>query len=101
MRKVTQQAAQAFNQNINFKSGNTQVEVLPWWDGGTCTNLRLHCNIIACKFSSTGAFRVTNAGWQSNTTKERLNGLPGVSISQKAGVWYLNGNVWDGSLITV
>jgi hypothetical protein len=40
--------------------------------------------------------KITNAGWRSNTTKERLNGLPNVSIQQKKGDWYLNGEVWNG-----
>ena len=44
---------------------------------------------------------ITNAGWESNTTKERLNGLDGVSIQQKAGIWYLNGKEWEGELIDV
>jgi hypothetical protein len=40
---------------------------------------------------------ITAAGWKTNTTKERLNGLPGVNIYQKDFEWYLNGKVWDGS----
>ena len=39
---------------------------------------------------------ISNAGWQSNTTKERLNGLPNVGIYQKNWQWYLNGNEWNG-----
>jgi hypothetical protein len=42
---------------------------------------------------------ISNAGWFSKTTKERLNGLYGVSISQKAGEWYLNGIKWGGHWI--
>jgi len=44
---------------------------------------------------------ITNAGWQSNTTKERLNGLSGVSIYQKNFQWFLNGKPWNGDWITV
>jgi hypothetical protein len=44
---------------------------------------------------------ITNAGWFSLTTKERLNGLPDVSIRQSKKKWYLNGNEWDGSWIKV
>ena len=40
---------------------------------------------------------VTNAGWFSHTTKERLNGIPGVSVYQNKGKWYLNDNEWDGT----
>jgi hypothetical protein len=35
------------------------------------------------------------------TTKERLNGFNMVDIVQKDFEWYLNGELWDGSLIKV
>lgn len=44
---------------------------------------------------------ITNAGWATNTTKERLNGIPGVSISQRKGIWYLNGKEWGGKFIKI
>ena len=34
-------------------------------------------------------------------TKERLNGLHGVSITQKNFIWYLNGKKWNGNLIKI
>jgi len=40
---------------------------------------------------------VSNAGWASNTTKERLNGLPHVRVQQKNWNWFLNGVEWDGA----
>ena len=43
----------------------------------------------------------TNCGWFSNTTKERLNGLPNVNIYQKNFEWFLNGKKWDGNLIDI
>jgi len=50
----------------------------------------------------TGDIRITNAGWKSNVTKDRLNALPnGVSINQVRGEWFLNGNPWDGSWIKI
>jgi hypothetical protein len=44
---------------------------------------------------------ITNCGWESKTTKERLNGLPDVRINQFKKKWYLNGEVWDGEWIKV
>lgn len=85
MRKVTQQIVNAFVQGRKLKSGNTETDGNAIW---------LHGNKIAEKRD--GALYITNAGWASNTTKERLNGLPDVTINQKAGVWYLNGKEWDG-----
>ena len=51
--------------------------------------LRLHGHTIA-KSNAQGLF-VSNAGWTTNTTKERLNGIHGVSIHQSDFIWYLNG----------
>jgi hypothetical protein len=39
---------------------------------------------------------ISNAGWASNTTKERLNGLPNVRVQQKNWNWFLNGVEWNG-----
>lgn len=84
MRKVTKEAIESFIKDQPYKKSNTQV-----YPGAFRTYLSLHNNEIAYK--EDGRLFISNAGWFSNTTKERLNGLPGVSISQKAGVWYLNG----------
>lgn len=94
MRKVTQKAVKSFRNSENFKQGNTRVETF-----GNETRLYLHNNLIA-KRNSKGLF-ITNAGWQSNTTKERLNALPNVSIHQKNWEWYLNGKKWNGELTKV
>jgi hypothetical protein len=92
MRKVTSAAIAAFMNAERFSMGNTVVEVQP-----NVTILRLHGNAIAYRYNDEKrTLSVTNAGWASNTTKERLNGIPNVQVSQKKGVWYLNGQVWDG-----
>ena len=97
MRKITQQAVAAFNNAESFKSGNTKVIVKP-----NVTVLLLFNNEIAYRYNDPERIlSITNAGWESNTTKERLNGLDGVSIQQKAGIWYLNGKEWEGELIDV
>jgi len=94
MRAVTFNAVQSFRDNETKKFGNTRVIVK---DG--ITKLLLYDNLIAKK--ENGVLRVSNAGWQSNTTKERLNALHGVSINQSKGVWYLNGIEWDGDWIEI
>ena len=84
-----------------FKRGNTEVKTFKR-EGETkpyFSRLILHGNIIA-ELSHEG-LQITSAGWQSNTTKERLNGLPNVSIHQKDFQWYLNGELWDGEWINV
>lgn len=99
MRKITTQAINAFMMAKPFKMANTEVVVNENSSGGTITQLFLHDNLIA-ESSDTG-LKITNAGWQSNTTKERLNAIPGVCISQKKGKWYLNGVYWDGEWATI
>lgn len=96
MRKITTNSIEAFNRNENFKSSNTEVVT----DTHT-TFLKLHGNTIAIKNIDSKELKITNCGWETTTTKERLNGLEGVRINQKKGVWYLNGKAWNGNLITV
>ena len=95
MRTITQQAISHFNNATIFNTANTAVEVLP-----NVTILRLHGNAIAYRYNNPErTLSITNCGWFSQTTKERLNAIDGVSISQKAGKWFLNGQEWDGKLI--
>ena len=54
--------------------------------------LKLFNNPIA-KWEN-GKLYISSAGYQTATTKERLNGIPGVSVNQKQGMWYLNGKGW-------
>jgi len=34
-------------------------------------------------------------------TQKTVNALPNVSICQKKGVWYLNGNEWGGEWVKI
>lgn len=90
MKKVTREIVSAFMQGKAQKLSNSET------DG---TALFLFGNKIAEKRSD--GLYVSNAGWQSKTTKERLNGLPNVSIQQKKGIWHLNGEMWAGNWIKV
>ncbi len=89
-RKITKTAASAFRWKENFKKANMEVKRGLLGE----TFLYLHGNLIA--HNTNGELWVSNAGWQSNTTKERLNGLDGVSVCQQKGKWYLNGKEWNG-----
>lgn len=90
MRKVTQFVVGAFLRREKARMGNSAT------DGIT---LSLHGNDIATHVD--GGIMIDSCGWKSNTTKERLNAIPGVSISQKKGEWYLNGVQWDGKVMFV
>ncbi len=96
MRKITQNSVNAFLNDQSYREGNTKVS-----PSNGKNYLYLHNNIIAVKDKETEKISITNAGWQTNTTKERLNGLPNVSIKQIKGQWYLNGQLWNGDLITI
>ncbi len=97
MKKITREAVNAFNNSVKFKKRNMEVEVLP-----NVTIMKLHGNSIAYRYNDAErTLSITNCGWQSNTTKERLNAIEGVHIYQKNYVWYLNGNEWDGKLIDI
>ena len=95
MRKITADAVRAFRNRQPFKRGNTLVKV---FDNSVV--LCLHGNMIA-ELATDGALYISDGGWQSNTTKERLNGFPTVNIHQKDFRWFLNGVEWDGSKIKV
>jgi hypothetical protein len=99
-RKITTQASHAFMSAKEFRLDNTTVTIEPVQFAmfeEKMVVLRLHGNKIAQRIVGSNEIEVSNAGWQSNTTKERLNGLPGVSVVQRKGVWFLNGKEWDGS----
>jgi hypothetical protein len=91
MRKITKEAVSAFLERKPFRKSNMSVEEI----GGEW-RLKLHGNSIA-NIDEIGVLSISNAGWASNTTKERLNGIPGVRIHQKNWTWYLNGVEWDGN----
>ena len=97
MRKITEESTKAFLNAEPFKKANMEVKVEP-----NVTILLLYGNAIAYKYNDPKqTLSITNCGWESNTTKERLNALPNVSIQQKNFEWYLNGEKWDGKLIDV
>lgn len=95
MRKITEQAVAAFLAGRKFYSGNTEVRV----EGETAW-LLLHGNRIAMRGPGL-LLKISDAGWPTSTTKERLNGLPGVRVHHSKRVMYLNGVEWDGSWTAV
>ena len=95
MRKITEQAIDAFMNHRRFKKKNTEV-----YKGEFTTLLILFGNTIAIKYDD-GSIEITTCGWNSATTRERLNGIPGVHIQSVKGELYLNRNKWDGKLIKI
>ena len=73
MRQVTRDASRAFINGTPFKRGNTQVVVR---DNGNVA-LLLHGNLIAVREQGRplGETVLSLCGWNTPTTRERLNGL--------------------------
>jgi len=89
MRKIETQMCQAIQSNKNWKSGNTEVVT-----NETTSNVYLHGNLIATVTDTD--MTIFDGGWQSNTTKSRLNALcdefciSGERVFQKNFQWYVN-----------
>ena len=85
---------EAIKQDKDWKSGNTKV-VNFFNDGDKCvvTSVFLHDNLIA-EITDTDMM-IFDGGWQSNTTKSRLNALcdefciGGEGVFQKNFLWYV------------
>lgn len=90
MRRITAEITRAFEGRYELRIDNSYTD-------GNC--LWLFENKIAERRD--GNLWITDAGWDGLTTKERLNGLSGVSISIRRGVWFLNGREWDGRWVNV
>jgi hypothetical protein len=86
MRQITSEIIEAFQSGTPLRKSNS------FTDGKA---LYLFDNLIA-EHRAEGLY-ITNAGWFSKTTKDRLNGLRGVDIRVSKGKWFLNGNEWDGT----
>jgi hypothetical protein len=101
MRQITKQAVNKFNNNESFNKDNTRVIfsdlIAP------TTKLFLHDNLIAYKKYS--SLIISNCGWFSNTTKERLNGLLDSigfdKIYQKNFEWFLADKKWNGNPVKI
>ena len=97
MRKISQEARDAFYGGYKLSKQNMMVN-----DFG----MFLHSNKIA-EFESLNKndgnknINITLAGWNTNTTRERLNALDGVKVSTKQGQAYLNGEKWNGEWVTI
>ena len=88
MRKIERQMNAAITNKVDWKSGNTEVEFI---DG--VSFVFLHGNKIA--EVGDNFLRLFDGGWQTTTTKSRLNailsehGIAGEGVFQKSYQWFL------------
>lgn len=89
MRKIEQQMIQAIKDNKAWRSGNTEVTL----GNDGVSYVFLHGNLIA-EVDDT-SITVYDGGWQSNTTKSRLNAIcdafcvSGEGVFQKNFDWFI------------
>ena len=90
MRKIETLMNAAISNNQNWQSGNTSVH---FNEESGVSVVRLHGNKIA--EVSDNDMTIFDGGWQTNTTKSRLNALctefciAGEGVFQKDFVWYV------------
>lgn len=91
-RKVTKKAVYLLFATTGVGAfGNTRI----WVGESGLRYMSLHRNNIAHFDHALGSLHICTAGWNTVTTRERLNGLPGVRVHVAKGQTYLNGVVWD------
>ena len=95
MRKIESNMNAAIKANKNWSNANTQVTT-----EGDVSQVRLHGNLIA--EIGDNFIRLFDGGWQSNTTKSRLNailsehGEQGDCVFQKNFEWFVRMNTAEG-----
>ena len=97
-RQITQNAINAFLAGRNFKQSNTEIT---YHENKDVSRMYLFNNLIASYNHTLNELVITTAGWNTVTTRERLNGLPNVLAYQRNGELFLNGQPWDGKAVTI
>ena len=99
MRKLETRMNNAIRKRNNFSNGNTTVKTGSFFDskGNYCEESKvfLHGNHIATYNHVTKELTLFDGGYQSNTTKSRLNALcyefaTGFSVFQKNWNWFVS-----------
>jgi len=90
MRKIEQQMNTAIRYRRNWAGSNTMVRV-----SREVVEVFLHGNHIASVDTATNQLQIFDGGWQTVTTKSRLNALcdefaDGARVIQKNWTWFLS-----------
>ena len=106
MRKIERQMNFAISNKGNWKLSNTEVE---YNENSNCSNVFLHGHNIATVDHGTNSVKLSSCGWETVTTKSRLNAIlqevkTGFGIFQKNFEWFLNGqgktvDFFDGMIL--
>ena len=103
MRKIEMEMNSAIRYRRNFSKANTSVRCFKTNGITTDVDVFLHGNHIASLDTASNQLTIKDGGWQSVTTKSRLNALldefaPSMGIFQKDWVWYLSDRL-TGSVV--
>ena len=106
MRKIEQQMNSALHRKANWASSNTTVQ---YNELTNCSAILLHGHQIATLDHSTNALKIDSCGYQTVTTKSRLNAIlqevkGGCRVFQKQWDWFVSYNnqtasFWDGMIL--
>jgi len=94
MRKIETQMNNAISEGTDWRTANTRVETV---EG--VSSVYLHNNLIA--EVTDDSIKLYDGGWQSVTTKSRLNailsehGVTGEGVFQKNFEWFIR--LWNGT----
>jgi len=101
MRKIETEMNQAIRNGHAWSKDNTCITYDP--TNNMSAEVYLHGNHIASLDTASHQLTIKDGGWQSVTTKSRLNALldefaPSMGIFQKDWVWYLSDRL-SGSVV--
>ena len=107
MRKIEKQMNFAISNKADWSNSNTRVE---FNSNTNCSSIYLHGHQIATFDHNLKAVKLSSCGWQTVTTKSRLNAILdevkyGCRVFQKNFDWYLSTNhqtvdFWDGMILS-
>ena len=108
MRKLEKQMNFALSNKGNWGGGNTSVFFHP---SENVSEVRLHGNLIAWYDHNKQSLGISSCGYETNTTKSRLNALlhetfTGNKVVQKDFTWYVQDfsgdkiNFYDGQIVS-
>ena len=106
MRKLEKQMNSALLRITNWAGSNTTVS---YNENTDCSSVYLHGHQIATLDHHSNALKLSSCGYETNTTKSRLNALLsefkyGCTLFQKQFDWYLKTvnqtvDFWDGMIL--
>ena len=106
MRQIEKQMNFALSNKGNWRKDNTEVE---FNESTNCSTVKLHGHSIATYDHALKAVKISSCGWETPTTKSRLNAILqevkyGCSVFQKNFDWFVSyrddvKDFWDGMIL--